>query len=102
MSWTSDHGLPHSDLLKWDQEDRAKLVAYLLESSERCGMCGTSPWEWEEDRNAYEPINRQCWGCYVREGADDPHALPGSRVVLVPRKHAEELQFKQNVKPSLR
>jgi hypothetical protein len=103
MSWCTDHGLPHSEFLSWSNEDRAKTVAYLLESNERCQMCGTAPWEWDEDRNAYEPTVKQCWGCYVREGADhDTHSLPGSRVVLAPRKQAEALLTKPNVKPVLR
>lgn len=63
-------------------------------------MCGTSPWEWEEDRYAYEPITKQCWGCYIRDGADqDTDRVLGSRVVLVPQKQAEKLQNKENKRP---
>lgn len=103
VSWTSDHGLPHSELLSWDDADRAKLVAYLMESSERCTMCGTAPWEWDNDRNAYEPIQHQCWGCYVKDGADiEANSMPGSRITLVPRKQAERLRNQGNKAPRFR
>ena len=102
VSWAAEHGMSHSDLLSWDDEDRAKLVAYLLENSERCQMCGTAPWEWDDDRNAYEPISHQCWGCYVKDGADQGDSLPGSRITLVPRKQAERLRNKENRAPRLR
>ena len=35
------HGIPHSEFLEWDPDDRQKALAYLYEDSERCGMCGT-------------------------------------------------------------
>jgi len=93
VGWCSEHGLPHSHLLEWSDEDRAKLVAYLMESAARCQMCGTSPWEWEEDRLAYGPATEQCQGCYIKDTAaedDDTPKLKGSRVVLIPRRQFEE------------
>lgn len=91
MAWCSDHGLPHSSLLSWAPEDRAKLTAYLVESASRCQLCGTSPWEWEEDRHAYEAAIDQCWGCYVKEAAnEDANITAGARVTLVPSKVAAE------------
>lgn len=101
VAWCSDHGMPHSALLEWNEEDRAKLAAYLLESNARCQMCGTADWEWEEDRNAYEPVTHQCWGCYMKDGAtDNQNALPGSTIILVPPKQAEEMQNKSNSLPT--
>jgi hypothetical protein len=90
VAWCADRGLPHSTLLAWDSVDRAKLQAHLLESGQRCQSCGTSPWEWEDDRHAYEAGVHQCWGCYVKDAAKDDQPAPaGTTVVLVPRKVAE-------------
>jgi hypothetical protein len=90
VAWCSDHGLPHSTLLSWSPEDRAKLTAHLMESAQRCQMCGTAPWEWEEDRHAYEGAVSQCWGCYIKDRAGQGEdLLPGASVVLVPRRVAE-------------
>ena len=95
MGWCTDHGLPHSHLLGWSDQDRAKLVAYLTESAARCQMCGTSPWEWEEDRNAYEPGLDLCMGCRTKdEAAEDAPLIKGQRVVLVPRRVAERRKAK--------
>jgi len=100
VQWCSDNGLPHSALLEWNEEDRAKLAAYLLEHNARCQMCGTADWEWEEDRYAYEPIAKQCWGCYIKDRAtDENERLPGSTMTLVPTKEAENLRSKGNNLP---
>jgi hypothetical protein len=93
VGWCSDHGLPHSHLLGWSFEDRAKLVAYLLESSARCQMCGTSPWEWEEDPHAYEAGLELCRGCMIKDTEAEDDTAPrikGQRVVLVPKRVAEQ------------
>ena len=50
--------------MEWDPEDRSKALAFLFEKGERCQMCGTAEWEWDENRHAYEPVLRTCWGCY--------------------------------------
>lgn len=90
VAWCSDHGLPHSDLLAWDPEDRAKLIAHLVASAERCQMCGTSGWEWEDDPYAYEPAAHLCLGCRRKEeAAEEAGKVMGQRVVLVPRRVAE-------------
>jgi len=62
-----------------------------MERSERCQSCGTSPWEWEEDPNAYTPVVHQCMGCMLREiMMDDKDAKPkGSTIRLVTRRMAE-------------
>jgi hypothetical protein len=91
LQWCSDHGLPHSALLEWSPEDRAKLAAFLLESNSKCQLCGTADWEWEEDRHAYEPIARQCWGCYYKDRASESEdKMPGMTVTLVPSSIAEK------------
>jgi hypothetical protein len=94
VAWCSDHGLPHSSLLEWDGDDRAKLVAHLLESSRKCQSCGTSDWEWNPadggDRFAYEAAVHFCQGCLVKAGAqEDAPTGEGNTIVLIPRSVAE-------------
>ena len=87
MSYTIDHGIPHSTWLeKWSPDDRSKVVAYLLEQTERCDMCGTAPWEWEENKFAYEAVDTFCQGCYLKSVYSDSQtsSLPGTNVELVP------------------
>lgn len=93
MSWCSEHGMPHSALLDWSNDDRAKLAAYLVESNERCISCGTAQWEWDEDPFAYEPIPTQCHGCYLKEVATEGEDLPkGTRISLVPKRRAQQIR----------
>lgn len=87
LGYCVDHGIPHSDWLeKWDAEDRSKVVAYLMEQAERCDFCGTAPWEWEENRFAYEPEDHFCQGCYYKSVFSDSESqsLPGTNVRLIP------------------
>ena len=92
VAWCSEHGLPHSALLAWSLEDRAKLIAHLVEDAGRCQLCGTSDWEWERDRHAYTPVERVCTGCYLKEVAgEDAASSPGRNVVLVPTAVAERM-----------
>lgn len=57
----------------------------LLEKAERCDMCGTAPWEWEENRFAYEAVDHFCQGCYLKRVYSDQESasLPGTNVTLV-------------------
>lgn len=61
-----------------------------MEKAERCQMCGTAAWEWEEDRYAYEPAREVCIGCQKKDLLRDDHEKPppGSSVVLIPKKVA--------------
>lgn len=85
MGYCSDKGISHSEFLSWTPEDRAKTLAYLLEHAATCQLCGTAPWEWEENKFAYEPTEKYCHGCYLKsvtsEGAG---SLPGTTVELTP------------------
>ena len=92
MSWCAEHGVPHSTLLDWSNEDRAKLAAFLMESNARCVSCGTSPWEWEEDPYGYEPLPIQCHGCYLKEVAREEDTPPGTRITLVPKRRAQQIR----------
>lgn len=86
MSYCHEHAIPHSEFLQWDTEDRAKVLAYVLEQNARCSMCGTAPWEWEENKFAYTAVEDFCKGCYQKSIFNDTqgHSLPGTNVKLVP------------------
>lgn len=86
MSFCSEHGIPHSKFLKWEAEDRAKQIAYLLENSMRCQLCGTASWEWEENRFAYTAVDEFCQGCYQKSIYSDTQgsSLPGTNAKLIP------------------
>lgn len=83
MQFCNEHGIPHSEFIEWESEDQAKALAFMFEEAMRCQMCGTSDWEWEENRHAYEPVLKTCWGCYYREVAQQGQDIgPGVRVNL--------------------
>jgi len=88
MSYCHEKAIPHSVFLEWDPEDRSKVLAYIMEQSLRCTMCGTAEWEWEENKFAYTPLEEFCRGCYQKsiyskvEQGNEP--LPGTSVKLVP------------------
>ena len=86
MSYCFEKGIPHSKWLKWDAEDRAKTLAFAIESSIRCNMCGTAPWEWAEDKFAFTPVDEFCQGCYQKAvfGDTQGSSLPGTNVKLIP------------------
>lgn len=59
-------------------------------------MCGTAPWEWEENQYAYEPVDSFCRGCYMKSVYSDAESdsLPGTNVTLIPvtpRRQIERL-----------
>ena len=87
MSYCHEKGIPHSEFLRWEPEDRAKVIAFHLESSARCDMCGTAPWEWEENPFAYEPVDEFCKGCYMKSVFSDQEGktgLAGTNIKLIP------------------
>jgi hypothetical protein len=86
MSYCFEHGIPHSKFLKWEPEDRAKTLAFAMESAQRCNMCGTASWEWEENRFAYTAVDEFCQGCYQKSIYSDTQgsSLPGTNVKLIP------------------
>lgn len=99
MSYCVDKGIPHSEFLGWDPEDRAKLVAWMLEDADRCSMCGTAPWEWAENRFAYTAVDDFCQGCYQKAifTEQQSQSLPGTNVKLVPTTPAllAQMQVKE-------
>lgn len=93
VSYCADKGIPHAELLGWDVSSRAKLLAQLMEAADRCQMCGTAEWEWNENAYAYEPNEHFCKGCYLREIANEGRtSLPGTRIELTPVSEALRLQ----------
>lgn len=90
LQFCNEHGLPHSQFLEWEPEDRAKALAFILEKGERCVMCGTAEWEWKENRFAYEAVGRHCPGCYTTDVANEgSERLPGVRIELRPTNTRE-------------
>lgn len=84
MSVCSQFGISHSSFLTWEPEDRAKALAFEIAKNERCTLCGTAPWEWEEDKFAYEAADHFCQGCYKKNVASEGQGrLPGTTVELI-------------------
>lgn len=78
-------GIPHSKFLQWDSTDRAKAIAFQMEKASKCVMCGTAEWEWEENRRAYEPVEKFCMGCYLKHTAGEGGGqMPGTTIALTP------------------
>lgn len=86
MAFCHKNGIPHSEFLEWEPEDRAKVLAFSLEEASRCNMCGTAAWEWEQNKFAYTPVEEFCQGCYQKSVYSDQESrsLPGTSVKLVP------------------
>jgi hypothetical protein len=85
MSYCYEQGIPHSEFLEWLPEDRAKVIAFMVEKGTRCEMCGTAEWEWEADRRAYVPVEKFCMGCYLRHMAEEGGTtMPGTTFVMEP------------------
>ncbi len=92
MEWCADNGVPHSQFLAWAPEDRAKLIATLLERNGRCQSCGSAEWEWESDPGAYVPMMHVCQGCRILYASEEENETSlGARMVLVPKRRAAEI-----------
>lgn len=96
LDYCFERGIPHSEFLeRWNAEDRAKVTAVAMEKGERCALCGTADWEWDEDPFAYVAITTGCRGCMMTEtlSADQANTPgpKGSRVRLFPRLTAERI-----------
>ena len=86
MSYCHDKAIPHSEFLDWDPEDRAKVIAFILESTERCSLCGTAEWEWKANKHAFTAVDHFCPGCYMKSIYSETvgSSLPGTNVKLIP------------------
>lgn len=85
MSVCFSYQIRHDEFLEWPAEERAKALAYKTEESLTCSMCGTAEWEWEEDRFAYEPMEKICRGCELKDLVSTEHR-PGKFTILRPRR----------------
>jgi hypothetical protein len=97
LQFCDDNGIPHSTFLEWEDTDRAKALAFILEKGSKCHMCGTAPWEWDEKQGgskyAYEAVGVQCPGCYQKAiSSDDTSQLPGVTIELRPTGTQESAQ----------
>jgi hypothetical protein len=92
----AEYHLPHSVFLEWEPEDRAKAIAYHLEKNERCQLCGSANWEWDQNRFAYEAVETMCQGCLrISAMQETTGNRPGVSVVLSPTgtvDHAKRLK----------
>lgn len=85
MSFCTERGIPHSEFLSWSIEDREKTMAFLLEQSLTCMMCGTAEWQWEENKFAFMPVENWCKGCYLKSvSSEEAGTAPGTTIALVP------------------
>lgn len=92
MSYCHDKAIPHSEFLeRWSEDDRAKVFAYIAEHAAICQMCGTAPWQWAEDKYAFEPVVEVCHGCQKKDILrDDDQKLPaGASIVLIDKDEAK-------------
>lgn len=99
MALCAEYQIPHTEFLSWAPEDRAKALAFLIEKNERCTLCGTAPWEWEEDKYAYSTEEKFCQGCYMKHVSTEGQGrLPGTTVELTrntPQRKAQVLVREQ-------
>jgi hypothetical protein len=85
MSYCFERGIPHSEFLLWNPEDRAKVLAFAAEQAARCNMCGTAGWEWQDNKFAYTAVEDFCQGCYQKAVQQEGNrTLPGTNIRLVP------------------
>lgn len=102
LRYCADHGIPHSQFLQWDADDREKALLVWQEEQQHCGRCGTYQWQWEEpdptDDNPHrmrridpgiEADLHTCWGCaefdaVLHEVGQTPGDHHGQRVRWYP------------------
>lgn len=75
-----------------------------MENADRCSMCGTSRWQWDEDPYAFEPLFDTCIGCQKKEllSQDDTPKPAGTSVRLFPKAEAERLRLERELHPPQR
>ena len=88
LKYAAEHGIPWKRYLaEFDRSDRARIIALQLEEGSRCGLCGTMPWEWEENPDAYEAMPVVCPGCRLKDQTRDLQdtKTPGVSIRLIPK-----------------
>ncbi len=75
MEYCGPAGIPRSEFLSWDRDDRDAALWWVIYRRESCQSCGTRPEEWDPDRggdpNAYEATATHCRGCEIRGRAEE-------------------------------
>ena len=77
MQYCFERGIPHSVFMKWEQDDRDKVLEYILWKNTLCPQCGTNPSDWLDDEGRgqepppYEVQVRRCLGCAMLEQTRD-------------------------------
>ena len=98
LAFCNEHGIPHSEFLAWDPLDRAKALGFMAYEGEKCALCGTADWEWEEDKFAYEPVLHQCWGCYYKSVYYDSLGKPPAGATVELQKVTPQMQAQREVR----
>lgn len=74
MDYCGPIGLPHSEFLAWDRDDRDKAIVWQIRRNQACPSCGTREDEWDPALggrdDAYRAELRKCWGCDARAAAE--------------------------------
>lgn len=66
-------------------------MAWRLEEADRCQLCGTASWEWDENPHAYQPQEVWCKGCYLKDiTTETKDNLPGTSIRMVPEAMSQE------------
>lgn len=87
LSVCAEYRIPHSEFLRWPQDDRDKAIWYHIRERQRCQACKTRPDEWDESKGgyrwAYMAEERRCRGCEVLEAGRAAQAADQGRGVHV-------------------
>lgn len=92
-----DKGIPHSEFLKWPEDDQDKAIAWVSAKAEVCDLCGSRESDWVDvetgrmlDEPKLTPIGIRDHGCAEIEAyrkATFPEGTPpGVRIVLMPNE----------------
>jgi hypothetical protein len=89
MNYCGPKGIPLSTFLSWPIDDQEAALWWQAESNLHCGECGTAPWEWEADPDAYGVEEFGCRGCAMLRAAqkkadEKPTGMSYSRADLFP------------------
>lgn len=69
MEYCSPLGIPHSEFLRWDEDDQDKALAFMIFKAELCPKCATKNTGWVDEKGRwlneprYEAVTYHCFGC---------------------------------------
>lgn len=73
MEYCAPLGIPHSEFMGWNDDDRNKALSYVAWKKKFCSKCGTDPDEWMDEDGKfaepppYEAVTNVCYGCATLE-----------------------------------